>query len=117
MCRYPAGLPAGENYLWEIMKIEKLNSTLQLHICNYQREGDEDCYSKGAKPLTDELKAWAKTNYPKDIKIYRSGCLGKCSQGIAISCYPQKETLIEVNMADVQEIRKGLEEALEKLKS
>ncbi|HXH29905.1 MAG TPA: (2Fe-2S) ferredoxin domain-containing protein [Bacteriovoracaceae bacterium] len=96
------------------MKKEKMKSLVEVHVCNYARDHDEDCISKGSKELTDKLKKWSKENHGKAIKIIRSGCLGKCSEGIAIACYPQKVFLLNVTPDDSKEIKKGLEEALEK---
>jgi (2Fe-2S) ferredoxin len=95
------------------MKNEKMKSSVEIHICNHRRDekGKEDCFSKGSKDLTDELRKWAKENHGKDLKIFRSGCLGKCSEGIAIACYPQKNFLLEVTPDDAKEIIRGLQEA------
>lgn len=98
------------------MKNDKMETHVEVFVCNHQRDGDEDCASKGAKDLTDKLKKWAKENHHKQIKVYRSGCLGKCSEGIAIACYPEKKFLLEVEPDDAKEIKQGLEEALEKFK-
>lgn len=62
------------------MKDEKLKSTMEVFVCNYKRDGDECCFDKGAKDLTDKLKKWAKEETNKEIKVFRSGCLGKCSR-------------------------------------
>jgi predicted metal-binding protein len=98
------------------MKDEKMKSLVELHVCNHKRDKDDDCASKGAKELTDKLKKWAKEHHGKEIKVYRSGCLGKCSDGIAIACYPEKKFLIKVDLDDSKEIKKMMKESLEKLK-
>ena len=99
------------------MKSEKMKSLIEVHVCNYKRDDDECCYDKGAKDLTDKLKKWAKSETDKQVRVFRSGCLGKCSEGIAIACYPQKKMLLEVSEDDYKEIKKGLEEALEEAKN
>lgn len=98
------------------MKEEKMKSYVELHVCNYKRDGD-DCISRGSKELTDKLKKWAKENHGKEIRVFRSGCLGKCSEGIAMVCYPEKKFILEAKEKDHKEIRKGLEEALAKEKN
>jgi predicted metal-binding protein len=98
------------------VKSEKMKSELEVFVCNHRREDGDDCLSKGGKELTDKLKKWAKEEHGKDIKVYRSGCLGFCSEGIAVACYPQKKFLIKVRVDDSKEIKKGLEEALGELK-
>lgn len=97
------------------MKKEILNSKVEIYVCNFKRDGGESCYERGAKELTDNLKAWAKKEYPQDIKVIRGGCLGKCSEGIAISCYPEKKLILEATLSDEEEIKKGLFEALSKV--
>jgi hypothetical protein len=97
------------------MKNEKMNSKIEIYICNYERPGEDSCFAKGSKELTDDLKKWAKQEAQKGIKVVRGGCLGKCSEGIAIACYPQKEFILEVKKEDSGEIKKGLKEALENL--
>lgn len=94
------------------MKKDKLTTELEIFICNHERDSGEDCAHKGAKELTDKLKKWAKEEHKKEIKVFRSGCLGKCSEGIAIACYPSKKFLLEVTPDDEKDIKKGLEEAL-----
>jgi predicted metal-binding protein len=68
------------------MKQDKLKTTIEVFICNHSRDKDDNCAAKGAKELTDELKKWAKDEHKGEIKVYRSGCLGKCSEGIAVAC-------------------------------
>ncbi len=99
------------------MKKENMNSKVEIYICNFDREGGESCFAKGAKELTDELKKWAKEETNKEVKVVRGGCLGKCSEGIAMSCYPEKKFLLEVKKEDGEEIKKGLKEALQSLKN
>ena len=90
---------------------------MEVFICNHRRDDDEDCFSKGSKELTDKLKKWAKEETNKEIKVFRSGCLGKCSEGIAMACFPEKKYILEVKVDDYKEIKKGLEEALKELKN
>ena len=97
------------------MKKDKFKSEIEVYICNHHRDDRENCADKGAKDLTDKLKKWSKEEHGKQIKVIRSGCLGKCSEGIAIACYPEKKFLLEVEEDDLDEIKEGLEEALKKL--
>ncbi|WP_408098725.1 (2Fe-2S) ferredoxin domain-containing protein [Peredibacter sp. HCB2-198] len=99
------------------MKKEKMKTEIEVFICNHSRDsGDDNCAAKGAKELTDKLKKWAKEEHKGEMKVFRSGCLGKCSEGIAIACYPQKKFLLEVVPEDYKEIKEGLEEALKDIK-
>jgi hypothetical protein len=99
------------------MKKVGMKSLIDVHICNFARENGEDCASKNAKSLTDELKKWGKEEMKGEIKIFRGGCQGNCTKGISIGIYPEREFLIEVNSNDSEEIKKGLKEALEKIKN
>ncbi len=99
------------------MNSEKMKSYVEVHICNYQRDGKECCYDKGAKDLTDRLKKWAKEETHKEVRVFRSGCLGKCSEGIAMACYPDKKMFLDIKEDDYKEIRKLLEKSLEEAKS
>lgn len=98
------------------MKSEDMKSLVEIHVCNHRREGDECCYDLGAKDLTDKLKKWAKEETKKEVRVFRSGCLGKCSEGIAIACYPEKKMLLKVKEDDFKEIRTHLEKVLREAK-
>ncbi|HXH73823.1 MAG TPA: (2Fe-2S) ferredoxin domain-containing protein [Bacteriovoracaceae bacterium] len=98
------------------MKHEKMESLVELHVCNYSRDNAESCSDKGAKELTDNLKKWVKENHKGEMKVFRSGCLGKCENGIAMACYPEKKYILNARAEDAEEIKKGLKEALQKIK-
>ncbi len=98
------------------MKSEQLKSYIEVHICNHRRDDEECCYDKGAKDLTDKLKKWAKEETNKEVRVFRSGCLGKCSEGIAMACYPDKKLLLDVSEDDYKEIKSMLKKRLEDLK-
>jgi predicted metal-binding protein len=98
------------------MKKEKLKTEIEIYICNHSREDRESCAALGSSELTDKLKKWAKSEHKGEIKVVRSGCLGKCSEGIAIACYPKKKFLLDVTLDDAEEIKEGLEETLRKIK-
>jgi len=87
------------------MKKEKMISNIEVYICNHRRENGEDCFHKGGKEVTDQLKRWSKDTFGKDVKIFRSGCLGKCEEGIAIATYPKKDFLLDVSKDDVEELK------------
>lgn len=86
------------------MKNEEIKSKIQVFICNHK-----DCEEKGSRELTDKLKKWSKEETNKEVKIFRSGCLGKCSEGIAVALYPEKKMLIEVEKDDFKELRDKFE--------
>lgn len=93
------------------MKNEKMKSLVEYHVCQH-----EDCAEKGSKELRDKLKKWAKEHHGKDIKVFRSGCLGKCSEGMAIACYPERKFILEVKLSDSKEIKEMMEESIAQAK-
>ena len=99
------------------MKEEQLKSKMEVFVCNHKRENEECCFDKGSKELTDKLRNWTKEELNKEIVFYRGGCMGRCSEGIALACYPQKKFMLDVKQTDFEEIKEGLKEALDKLKN
>jgi hypothetical protein len=93
------------------MKERSINSHLEVYVCNFGKE----CSKKNSPELADKLKKWAKDEYEGQIKVVRSGCLGQCEDSIAIACYPEKKFLLDCRTDDVEEIKRGLKEALGKI--
>ncbi len=98
------------------MKKENMKTQVEIFICNHKRDDEECCGALGAKDLTDTLKKWAKSNHKDDIKVYRSGCLSKCSEGIAAVCYPNKDFYLKVKNkdTDIEELKIELESLIKK---
>lgn len=94
------------------MKEKSMTSLLEVYICNFGKE----CSKHNSPELADKLKKWAKEETNGEIKVVRSGCLGQCDDAIAIACYPEKKFILGADAEDFIEIKKGLIEALEKLK-
>lgn len=94
------------------MKEKSIKTKLEVYVCNFGKE----CSKKGGPELADKLKKWAKEEHKGEIKVIRSGCLGECDDACAIAVYPEKKFLLDCREDDFKEIKKGLEEALEKLK-
>ena len=97
------------------MKEKEIQTKIEVYVCNFGKE----CSKHNSPDLADKLKKWAKEEHKGDIKVIRSGCLGQCDDAIAIACYSnhEKKFLLNVKEDDFKEIKKGLEEALSKLKS
>lgn len=81
-------------------------------ICTNARDnGKPDCSSKGSIQLLEDLKSWAKTQkFSKKIRINKSGCLDRCSQGIAAVAYPSAEWIINATTNDLEEMKKFISE-------
>lgn len=99
------------------MKKEQIESKVQLHICNHERDEKESCAEKGARELTKSLKKWAKEHHKGEIKVFRGGCLGKCSEGIAMACYPKNEFWLNAEVDDEEKLKEDLEEVLRQVKN
>ncbi len=95
------------------MKETAIRSTLEVYVCNFGKS----CSKYGSPELADGLKKWAKNEHEGAIKVVRSGCLGQCDDAIAVACYPERKFILGVRPDDFEELKKGLEEALEKLSS
>ena len=95
------------------MKKEKLKTDVEIYICNHSREDRESCAALGSSELTDKLKKWAKSEHKGQIKVVRSGCFGKCSEGIAVACYPKRRYLLDVKLEDEDKIKAKLESWLD----
>ena len=98
------------------MKNEEMKSLVEIFICNHNRDDEESCAARGSKDLTDKVKKWTKENYGKEVKVFRSGCLGKCSEGIAVACYPEKKMFLDVDKDDDKKLKNYIEETYKKVK-
>lgn len=87
------------------MKKEKIEYDIHLFVCTNHKEGRDNCADKGGAEVCDKLKKWAKENHSKQIKVTRSGCLGKCSEAVAMVMHPDQEWFSEVSNEDVEEIK------------
>lgn len=85
-------------------------SYYQKHVfmCVNQKEGGRKCCQDAQ---ASELQAYAKTRVqalglhgPARIRINRSGCLGRCSEGPALVIYPEGIWYTYRSQADLDEI-------------
>ena len=88
------------------MKKEKIKSEIQVFVCNYKT-----CEKRGGRELADKLKKWSKEETNKEVKIFRSGCLGQCDNGVAIALFPEKKFILDAEESDFKEIRDQLHAA------
>lgn len=92
------------------MKQDQDYFDFHLLICTNERVVGENCCSKGAQKLVEELKPWLKSELHKLGKdgkgrINKSGCLGRCGEGIACVAYPTGEWLTDVKVGDVEKLK------------
>ncbi len=60
-----------------------------LFICTNVKANGECCGPLGAADLRSQLKFVAKQRWGDRVRINMSGCLDRCSEGIAAVLYPQ----------------------------
>lgn len=84
-------------------------SEVQLHVfvCTNQKpEGRACCANLGGKEFREQLKKRisAHPELKSVVRINSSGCLDKCSEGIACVIYPKGQWLTQVKMDDLDEL-------------
>lgn len=67
---------------------------LRIHafICTNKRDPahpKKSCGSRGALDILSQLKKMARESGLNDVRINKSGCLGKCEEGPACVVYPE----------------------------
>ncbi|MBS1960151.1 MAG: (2Fe-2S) ferredoxin domain-containing protein [Bdellovibrionales bacterium] len=89
-------------------------------ICTNEKPLGECCAKKGAQKLVEELKPWLKIELKAQNKfgkgrVNKSGCLGRCGEGIACVAYPSGEWLTDVKVDEVDKIKDFIREELKKI--
>lgn len=90
-------------------------SKLDFHflICTNARENGNDCASKNSVKMLEDLKLWAKTqNFPKKIRINKSGCLDRCSEGVVCAAYPSGDWIVNSSVNDLEEMKKFIQDRI-----
>lgn len=88
------------------MKKNKSTISKRLFICTHERKDKECCFKKNSNQLISELKDYLKkNNLWSKYKITKSGCLGRCSEGIAALLYPENLEISEINLKSVDSIK------------
>lgn len=88
------------------MKIENNGYDLHVLICTNEKSKGESCGPQGAQSIVDELKTWSKQAVLKGkVRINKSGCLGKCEEGIACVAYPKGDWVLNAKPSDLEEIK------------
>ena len=88
------------------MKIDHQNYDLHVLVCTNERDKGESCGQKGGQKILEELKSWSKKAGLKGkVRINKSGCLGRCEDGVVCVAYPKNEWVIEATPADLPAIK------------
>jgi len=79
-----------------------------IFVCTHKRPDGHPkpcCADRGGLALRDELKGMVKEQGLEGrIRVFQSGCLGGCEQGIVAVKYPDGELMMAVKMEDLQQI-------------
>lgn len=80
--------------------------------CSSKRERKSSDKLSDAKSLRDATKKKAKKLFGKSVRINKSGCLGKCDNGIAAVLYPTSKWLIELDREDSDTVIEAIQKEL-----
>lgn len=95
------------------MKTEPGQLRAHLFICTHRRDDKQSCGPEGGEELVADLKKWVKQEGLKeDLKVSRSGCLGRCEEGVAAVCYPEGKWYTKLKTKDAEELRGDLAKVL-----
>jgi (2Fe-2S) ferredoxin len=90
------------------MKIDQDGYELHVLVCTNDKKNG--CGPKGGQEIVDQLKEWTKSGiFEKGtVRVNKSGCLGRCDEGIACVAYPKGEWVVEAMPNDVQAIEEWI---------
>jgi (2Fe-2S) ferredoxin len=79
-----------------------------IFVCTHKRPDGHPkpcCADRGGNEIRDELKSMVKNQgLEGQVRVFRSGCLGGCEQGVMAVRYPDGELMMAVKKEDIQEI-------------
>lgn len=104
------------------MKHDQNFYDLHFLICTNEKALGESCGPKGAQKLVEELKPWIKEEMkrvgkPGKLRANKSGCLGRCGEGIACVAYGRSggDWLTDVKPSDLDAIKAWLKAKIDQL--
>ena len=88
------------------MKNDHNGYDLHILVCTNEKPNGKGCGPKGAQEIVDQLKVWSKSGALQggNVRINKSGCLGRCDEGVACVAYPKGEWMVEATPKDLPEI-------------
>ena len=79
-----------------------------IFVCTHKRPDGHPkpcCADRGGNEIRDELKSMVKNQgLEGQVRVFKSGCLGGCEQGVMAVRYPDGELMMAVKKEDIQEI-------------
>ncbi len=98
------------------MRCERQILLLRVHVfvCTNEKKGS-CCGPRGADELRKDLKDWTKEHpeWKKRIRINNSGCLDRCSEGVAVAIYPQNEWFVCAEPKDAKELKERITDLMD----
>ena len=79
-----------------------------IFVCTHKRPDGHPkpcCADRGGKVLRDELKDMVKDKgLEAQVRVFQSGCMGGCEQGVLAVKYPAGELMMGVKQEDLPQI-------------
>ena len=79
-----------------------------IFVCTHKRPDGHPkpcCADRGGREIRDELKSMVKNKgLEGQVRVFQSGCLGGCEQGVMAVRYPKGELMMAVKKDDLQQI-------------
>ncbi|MEN8005888.1 MAG: (2Fe-2S) ferredoxin domain-containing protein [Candidatus Krumholzibacteriota bacterium] len=79
-----------------------------IFVCTHKRPDGHPkpcCADRGGRDLRDELKNMVKEKGLEGrVRVFQSGCLGGCEQGVMAVKYPDGELMMAIKQEDLQQI-------------
>lgn len=98
------------------MEIQSSQIDFHFFICTNVKEKGGGCGVQNSLEILEGLKTWARSqNFGKKIRINKSGCLGRCEEGVVAVAYPSAEWIVNASTADLEEMKKFITERVEGL--
>ena len=79
-----------------------------IFVCTHKRPDGHPkpcCADRGGREIRDELKSMVKDKgLEGQVRVFQSGCLGGCEQGVMAIRYPKGELMMAVKKDDLKQI-------------
>lgn len=79
-----------------------------IFVCTHKRPDGHPkpcCADRGGREIRDELKGMVKAEgLEAQVRVFQSGCLGGCEQGVMAVSYPDGELMMAIKKEDIRQI-------------
>ena len=79
-----------------------------IFVCTHKRPDGHPkpcCADRGGRDIRDKLKNMVKEKgLEGQVRVFQSGCLGGCEQGVMAVRYPDGELMMAIKQEDLQQI-------------